>query len=119
MSDRIDIRGLRVFAHHGVYPEEKEKGQVFIVDVVARLDLADAGHSDALADTLDYGMLAAAIQERVQGERWDLIERVAQRVADLVLEDVRVTETEVTVRKPEAPIPVAFDEVAVTITRGR
>lgn len=119
MNDRIEIRGLRIFAYHGVFPEEQQTGQIFIVDVAARIDLADAGKSDALTDTLDYGSLAGAIQERVQSERWDLIERVAQRVADLVLEDGRVAEVEVTVRKPEAPIPVAFDEVAVTITRSR
>ena len=119
MSDRIVLRGVEVFAHHGVYPEEREEGQRFLVDVVAELDLTPAGASDDLGATLDYGALAQAIHDRVAGERWDLIERVAQRVADLVLDDARVSAVEVTVHKPEAPMPVQVADVAVVVHRRR
>ena len=115
--DSIALRGLRVRAHHGVMEQERTDGQTFVVDVTARLDLSAAGRSDELVSTLDYGTLAEAIHRRVSGEQWNLIERVAERVADLVLEDRRVSRVEVTVHKPEAPIAVEFEDVAVTIVR--
>lgn len=115
--DSITLRGLRVRAHHGVMERERADGQAFVVDVKACLDLSEAGTTDELPSTLDYGTLAEAIHRRVSGERWNLIERVAERVADLVLEDHRVVRVEVTVHKPEAPIGVEFDDVSVTVVR--
>lgn len=113
----IAIRGLRVFAHHGVLSEEREQGQEFVIDVSLHLDLEEAMAGDRLVDTIDYAALAAAIHDRVAGERWDLIERVAARVADLVLEDSRVRSVEVAVHKPQALIAVPFDDVIVTVRR--
>ncbi len=118
VEDSITLRGLRIPAHHGVLEEEKAEGQTFLVDVRVWLDLAEAGNTDDLSHTLDYGALAEAIHRRVSGERWNLIERVAARVSDLVIEDRRVSRAEVTVHKPEAPIAVEFEDVAVTITRS-
>ena len=116
-GDSITLRGLRVRAHHGVMERERVTGQTFVVDVKAFLDLSEAGTTDELPSTLDYGTLAEAIHRRVSGERWNLIERVAERVADLVLEDRRVVRVEVTVHKPEAPIGVEFEDVSVTVVR--
>ncbi len=116
-GDSITLRGLWVRAHHGVMEQERAGGQIFVVDVTARLDLSEAGTTDQLPSTLDYGTLAEAIHRRVSGERWNLIERVAERVADLVLEDRRVVRVEVTVHKPEAPIGVEFEDVSVTVVR--
>lgn len=117
-GDSITLRGLRIPAYHGVTDREKTDGQVFLVDMTAWLDLSKAGMSDEISTTVDYGILAQAIHRRVSGERWNLIERVAERVADLVLEDHRIARVEVTVHKPEAPIPVEFDDVRVTVIRG-
>lgn len=119
MTDRISLRGIRVFAHHGVYAEEQERGQIFLIDVDIEIDLAAAAASDDLADTLDYGRLADAIASRASRERWDLIERVAERTADLVLEDDRVSAVDVTVHKPEVVLPVPVAGVSVSISRGR
>lgn len=119
MTDRISLRGIRVFAHHGVYSEEQERGQIFLIDVDVELDLATAGATDDLADTLDYGRLADEIASRASRERWDLIERVAQRVAELVLEDDRVSSVDVTVHKPEVVLPVPVAGVSVSISRHR
>ncbi|MDE0289418.1 MAG: dihydroneopterin aldolase [bacterium] len=116
-DDSITLKGLRIPARHGVTDEERASGQTFFVDVVARLDLSAAGCTDDLSETLDYGILAEAIHRRVSGEQWNLIEKVAERVADLVLENGLVTRVEVTVHKPEAPIRVPFEDVAVTIVR--
>ena len=119
ISDRITLRGLEVFAHHGVQAEERQIGQRFIVDLDLLLDLAQAGATDDLADTVDYGTLAERVVAIVAEERWNLIERVAQRVADTAFEFVAVREVVVTVHKPEAPLLLAFGDVAVTIHRGR
>ncbi len=117
--DTISLLGLRVFAYHGVPAEEKSTGQEFVVDVTLRIDLAAAAASDDLADTVDYGLLATAIVERVANEQWDLIERVAGRVADLVLENDRGTGVEVRIHKPAAPITVPFEDVVVEVQRIR
>ena len=117
-DDSITLRGLRVRAHHGVMEQERAEGQTFVLDVTAHLDLSAAGTTDELSSTLDYGTLAEAIHRRVSGERWNLIERVAERVAELVLEDRRVVGVEVTVHKPEAPIAVEFEDVSVTVVRS-
>ena len=119
LADLITIKGIEVFAFHGVLSSEKESGQLFLVDVELSMDLALAGASDSLADTVDYGLLAQRIHDVVASERWDLIERVATRVAETVLEDTRVGAVAATVHKPAAPITVGFSDVSVTVRRGR
>lgn len=119
MTDRIAMRGIRVYANHGVLPRERERGQTFLIDLHLEVDLNESGASDRLEDTVDYGALAAAVHDRVATERWNLIERVAERIAELVLEERRVTAVEVTVHKPEAPVRVPFRDIAVTIRRSR
>lgn len=119
MSDRIELRGLRVFGHHGVFDHERRDGQEFLVDLVVSLDLAPAAASDALADTVSYGELATAAAAVVSGPPRDLIETVAAEIADGVLADPRVRAVQVTVHKPSAPIPLTFADVAVVVARGR
>lgn len=115
----IRLTGLEVFAFHGVLASEKEHGQRFLVDLEIALDLSSAGVSDRIEDTIDYGALAQAVHDRVATERWDLLERVANRVAELVMEIPKVDQVVVTIHKPEAPIPLDFDDVAVTVSRQR
>lgn len=115
----IRLTGIRVFAHHGVLPEEQQTGQEFVIDVTIEADVDQAAEDDRLTSTIDYGALATSIQKRVARERWNLIERVAGRVAELVLEDTRVHAVEVTVHKPDAPIPIEFDDVSVSLRRTR
>jgi dihydroneopterin aldolase len=118
-GDRIELRGLRVRGNHGVYDHERRDGQDFVIDVTVWLDLAPAGASDDLADTLDYGALARRVAAIVGGPPANLIEAVAGRVADAVLIDLRVAAVEVTLHKPQAPIPLEFADVAVVIHRTR
>mgnify|MGYP001819227728 CR=1 FL=1 len=118
-SDTISLLGMRVFAYHGVLAEEQSSGQEFIIDVIVHTSLSPAARSDDLEDTIDYGALAAAIHSRVTIERWNLIERVAERVADLVMEDEKASGVEVRVHKPAAPIPVPFEDVVVEVRRSR
>jgi dihydroneopterin aldolase len=117
--DRITLTGVRVRAHHGVFDFEREQGQEFVIDVAVAVDLAGAASGDYLARTVHYGELAEAVADAVRRDPVDLIETVAERVAAVALAYPAVEEVEVTVHKPEAPISVPFDDVAVTIVRSR
>jgi len=117
--DRVSLRGLRGFGRHGVLPHERQEGQTFLVDVVLGLDTSKAAASDDLADTVDYGVLAGRVVAVVEGEPVNLLETLAERIADLCLTEPRVEHVEVMVHKPFAPIDVPFDDVTVTIQRSR
>lgn len=115
--DLISLTGLRVFGRHGVLPEERRDGQDFVVDVELTVDSRPAAASDALTDTVDYAALADRLAAVVAGEPVNLIETLAARLAEVCLQDERVISAQVTVRKPGAPIPHAFSDVAVTVVR--
>jgi dihydroneopterin aldolase len=102
-----------------VLPGEREIGQPFVVDLTMAVDAGPAGRSDDLAHTADYGRIAASVLAVVEGEPVALLERLAQRIADVVLADAHVQAVDVTVHKPSAPVPVPFDDIAVTIRRTR
>lgn len=116
--DTITLTGLRANAFHGVFDNERRDGQVFVVDVVAHLDLSSAGRADDLEQTVHYGVLAEEVVAAVESDPVDLIETVAERVAAVVLAHAAVRVVVVTIHKPQAPITVPFDDVAVTITRA-
>lgn len=118
-ADEITLTGLRAVGHHGVYPDERRDGQEFVVDLTLRLPTAAAAASDDVADTVHYGELAERVAEAVAGEPVNLLETLAQRIADVVLADDRVQDVLVTVHKPSAPITVPFGDVSVTIRRSR
>lgn len=119
MTDRITLRGLRAVGHHGVYPEERAAGQPFVVDVTLELDTAPAAASDEVTDTVHYGELAQKVVAVVTGDPVNLLETLAQRVADVCLAESLVEAVEVTVHKPQAPVGVPFEDVAVSIVRRR
>jgi dihydroneopterin aldolase len=119
VSDTLVLRGLRARGHHGVLPEEREHGQVFVVDAVLHLDMSGASGTDDLADTVDYDDLAHRLVAIVSGEPVQLVETLADRLAACCLEDSRVERVELTVHKPDAPIHLDFDDVEVTVVRER
>jgi dihydroneopterin aldolase len=118
-TDRIELRGLRAHGRHGVYPDEREQGQTFVVDLTLHLDLRPAAQTDDVGHTVHYGELGQRVVGLVAGEPVALIETLAQQVADVCLSYERVAAVTVTVHKPEAPVGVPFDDVSVTISRGR
>lgn len=119
MTDRITLTGLRVRGLHGVFDHERRDGQDFLVDITVWIDLDRAAATDDLADTLDYGDLAARAAAIVGGAPRNLIEAVAGTVAEDVMRDERVHAVEVTLHKPAAPIPLTFADVSVTARRSR
>ena len=117
--DRVALRGLRARGHHGVLPHEREEGQDFVVDLVLGLDTRPAAADDDLGKTVHYGVVAEEVVDVVRGEPVELIETLAERIADTCLKHDVVREVEVVVHKPQAPITVPFDDVTITITRSR
>jgi len=118
-TDRIELRGLVASGICGALPEEKVRAQPLEVDLDVVADLAAAGASDELADTLDYGAIAHAVHEVITTERFVLLERLAQRLADVVLEDPRAVAVTVSVRKQRPPVPQVMATSGVRITRTR
>jgi dihydroneopterin aldolase / 2-amino-4-hydroxy-6-hydroxymethyldihydropteridine diphosphokinase len=117
--DQIELRGLRVHGRHGVLPFERRDGQDFLIDAVLSVDTRPAAATDDLALTADYGTLSERLAQIVAGEPVQLIETLAQRLADACLAEPVVQRVRITVHKPDAPISRAFGDVAVTITRDR
>lgn len=119
MHDRITVHGLTGHGHHGVHDVERERGQTFRVDAVLELDTAPAAARDDLALTVDYAELSRRLHALVTGEPVDLIETLAQRLADVCLGYHLVQAVEVTVHKPHADLGVPAADVTVAIRRER
>ncbi len=118
LLDRVALRGLRARGNHGVLARERAEGQFFVVDLVLWLDTRPAAETDDLTRTVHYGEVAEEVTALIAGEPVDLIETLAQRIADRCLKREPVREVEVTVHKPDAPITVPFQDVSVTIRRA-
>ncbi len=118
--DIIFIKGLELFAYHGVNPEEKQEGQPFVLDLTLKADLEKARHSDRLEDTVNYAAVRKTVQRAFTRESYDLIERAAQAVCSAVLEEhPRVQEITVLLKKPQAPMNAKFEYVAVEVREKR
>jgi dihydroneopterin aldolase len=115
--DRILIAGIKELGVHGVLPEEQVRPQPFQVDLELLVDLAPAGKSDDLDDTVDYGAVCESVSRVVASERHQLLERLAQRIADVCQADPRVVGVVVEVRKLNPPVRALLDHVAVRIER--
>jgi dihydroneopterin aldolase len=119
LTDRIELRGRVVTGICGALPEERERPQPLEVDLDVVADLSVAGASDELGDTLDYGAITSAVELVILGGRPQLLEHLAQDIADAVLDDPRALSVTVTVRKLRPPVPQALATSGVCITRGR
>ena len=118
--DKIIVKGLKIFAYHGVNPEEKAQGQEFILDITAKADLSLPRESDNVDDTVSYAKIIKEATRVFTLQKDDLIERAAQRVATALLEKFdKIQEITVTLKKPQAPIKASFDYVAVEIEERR
>ena len=118
-SDQIEVRGLEVFAHHGVFDDEREHGQRFVIDLVLDVDTHIAARTDHLEDAVDYGQVARDVAQFVRSTRFDLLEALATRIADRLLRSSRVATVTVRVAKPDVDLGEQVDHVAVTVRRAR
>ena len=118
MSDKIFLNGMRFYGYHGALPAENEIGQVFVVDVTLAVDLAEAGESDRVEDTVHYGEVFEHVKTIMEGEPVNLLEHLAERIAKRINSQYnRVLETKVKITKENPPIPGHYDGVGIEITR--
>jgi len=118
VSDQIRVTGIKAFGYHGVFPHEANEGQEFTVDLLVTLDLRAASLSDDLNETINYADLAQIAHDNIVGDRVQLIERLAGRIAEEISSAYsQITSVSVTVHKPHAPVTVDFEDISVTITR--
>ena len=112
----VEVVGLEVFAHHGVYEHERRDGQPFLFDV--RLTGSRASEqSDRLEDAIDYGAVCDRVVQLAEGGPYKLLEHLAALIADDLLERFPTASVTVTVHKPQAPIGHPFGDVRATVTR--
>lgn len=118
--DKILIKGLKLFAYHGVNSEEKENGQNFIFDIELYVNMTKACHSDYVEDTVSYAKIVKTVRRIFTAEKYDLLEKCAQVVCNAIFEEYPdVLKIELTLKKPEAPVSAEFDYMGIHITRGR
>jgi dihydroneopterin aldolase len=118
--DRIRIRKLAVFAYHGIFDEEARLGQRFLISVDCGIDLKQAGTHDDIEASVSYAEMAEKLQEIATMERFRTLEGLGERIArDLLRLYPRMTEIEVTVEKPGAPIPALFETMEIHLRRVR
>ena len=103
-TDKIFLKGLAFYGHHGVSPHEKALGQRFIVDITLECDARAAGLSDDLADAVDYVPAYEIVKAVIEGESKDLIETVAEEIAAHILDELDVSAVSVAIKKPEVAI---------------
>lgn len=118
--DEIYIKGLKIFAYHGVNPEETENGQEFELDITMYADLSLARTSDNLDDTINYAAARKTINTAMTDKPYKLIERAAEEVASRLINSFdKLLKVDVLLKKPNAPMSAVFDYVAVKITKTR
>lgn len=118
--DKIIIKGLEVFAHVGVLPEEKRDGQMFVINAYLDVDLRAAGSTDDLAKTVNYADVCDLIDAQMTAEKYDLIEAAAENIASaILLKYPEIESVDVEIEKPHAPIDMSFKYMGVRIKRKR
>lgn len=118
--DKIIMKNMAFHSYHGVFKEEKKLGQKFFIDAILHLDLKQAGISDNLNHSVNYGQVYEVIKDIVEKENFDLLEALAEKICHTILLDFNmVQKIELGVKKPEAPVPGIFDYFAVAIDREK
>jgi dihydroneopterin aldolase len=113
------MRGLRAVGYCGALPEEQARAQPFEVDLDIEADITQAGATDDLSQTVDYGVVCTVVESVIVTERFALMEALVTRIADVVLALDHVDAVTVTVRKLRPPVPQHLDTAGVTIRRVR
>lgn len=118
--DKILIKGLKLFAYHGVNPEEKENGQDFIFDIELYVNMNKACHSDNVEDTVSYAKVVKTVRRAFTAQKYDLLERCAEITAQAILDEYsEVLRVDLTLKKPQAPVNAEFKYMGVNIVRSR
>ncbi len=118
--DKILLNKMSFYAYHGVLPEENKLGQTFVVDLELRqLDLRPAGTSDVLAKSISYAEVYQTVKQITEENKFQLIEALAEHIAEAVLDKYQVPEVLVRVVKPNPPVAGSFESFGVEMIRSR
>lgn len=117
--DKIIISGMVFYGYHGVDKAEQELGQRFLIDIELGIDLRIAGKSDQIEDTVDYKSIYDLVKRIEQGKKYQLLEALASDIAEVILDNPRIEDVLVRIKKPQVPISGIVDYAAVEIIRGR
>lgn len=117
--DCIHVTGIRCYGYTGYLPEEQVLGQWFEVDVTLWFDLSEAGNSDRIEDTIDYRSTIETVKQLVKSSKFALVEKLAEAIADRILEPAKIRQVRVKVTKPSAPIPDFGGKITIDITRNK
>ena len=116
--EQILVQGLQVFGYHGVYEQEKEEGQTFLVNCVMDTSFASAIHSDDVGETVDYGTVCLFIKKYFEEKAYDLLEKVADELATSIMYAFPgIEKIQIQITKPNAPIPMEFESVGVRVEK--
>ena len=116
--DLIQVNGIRAYGYVGYLPEERVLGQWFEVDLTLWVDLATAGHSDDIKDTVDYREAIAIVKSQITTAKFELVEKLISAIADKILSLEKVNQVRVKLSKPAAPIPDFSGTITLDITRS-
>ena len=117
--DTLTVKGIQVYGYTGYFPEEQVLGQWFSIDLIFRLNLAQAGATDELPDTLDYSQAVTLVQTIVKTTKVKTIEKLADVIANRLLTETIAQEVTVRLTKCQPPIPDFSGEIVLEITRSR
>lgn len=118
--DRIILEGLTFYAYHGVYEEETNLGQRFIIDIECGLDLENVSRSDNIGDSINYMSITRTVETVVTENKFRLIERLAGAILEALFNlDSRILEQRIRIYKPSAPLQISSGTVSVELTRNR
>jgi dihydroneopterin aldolase len=118
-SAEIELRGLSIYTHHGVSEAEQEIGQRLEFDISFDVPDCDAVLTDRLEDTIDYGRVCDIVALAATERSYRTLERLAQVVGERLMEQYGSETVRVRAAKPEPPLPLAIQEVAVEVTQER
>ena len=119
MSDFIEIEGISGFGYHGLFDHERRNGQSFSADVKLELKGKKASKSDEISDAVDYSEVIKLVHQIIIGEPVNLIEHLAENIANALLEEFSVTSVEVVLHKANAPVGLPVRDIAVRIKRSK
>jgi dihydroneopterin aldolase len=117
--DTLNVKGIRAYGYTGYFDAEQFLGQWFEVDLTIWIDLSRAGHSDDLDDTLNYAEAVAIVQKLVRESKFKMIEKLAQAIADAILDTGKTDKVKVALTKCQAPIPDFDGDITLEILRTR
>jgi dihydroneopterin aldolase len=118
-EDILRIRGMRFFAYQGAYPEEKSLGGQLLVDLALRGDFSIENTDDNISRTVNLAEVYDCIEDLIIESKYNLIETLAEKIADIILERFDISEVTVTVRKEAPPIPGIVEAIEAVITRAK